>query len=222
MLLEVKNLTKSYAGPDGTQPVLRGVDLTLEAGATLALTGESGSGKSTLLHLVGGLDLADGGEIWLDERDVTGLDDAGRAELRRTQVGVIFQQFNLIPSMTVGANIAFHARLADRSDASREAELAQALGLTEQLHKYPEQLSGGQQQRVAIARTLAARPALILADEPTGNLDEGTAADVIDQMQALVAEAGSALMMVTHSTALAQRMERQVHLSAGTLMGALS
>ena len=94
--------------------------------------------------------------------------------------------------------------------------------MTEQLHKYPEQLSGGQQQRVAIARTLAARPALILADEPTGNLDEGTAADVIDQMQALVAEAGAALMMVTHSTALAQRMERQVHLSAGTLMGALS
>ncbi|MEO0893801.1 MAG: ABC transporter ATP-binding protein [Pseudomonadota bacterium] len=217
MLLEVKNLTKSYAGPDGTVPVLRGVDLTLEAGETLALTGESGSGKSTLLHLVGGLDYADTGEIWMNGRDVARLDDAGRAELRRTKVGVIFQQFNLIPSMTVAANIAFHARLSDQNDAAREADLAHGLGLSEQLHKYPEQLSGGQQQRVAIARTLAARPALILADEPTGNLDEGTAAEVIDQMLALVAEAGSALMMVTHSMALAARMGRQLHLSQGQL-----
>ena len=215
MLLEVKNLTKSYAGPDGEVPVLRGVDLTLDAGETLALTGESGSGKSTLLHLVGGLDMADGGEIWLDGRDVTWLDDAGRAALRRGQVGVIFQQFNLIPSMTVAANIAFNARLSGAGDAGREAELATALGLRDQLQKYPEQLSGGQQQRVAIARTLAARPALILADEPTGNLDEATAADVIDQMQALVQEAGAALMMVTHSTVLAKRMGRRVHLSQG-------
>lgn len=217
MLLEVKNLTKSYAGPDGDVPVLRGVDVSLDAGETLALTGESGSGKSTLLHLVGGLDLADGGEIWLQGRNVTTLDDAGRAEMRRTAVGVIFQQFNLIPSMTVAANIGFHARLSGRSDAAREAGLAEALGLKDQLQKYPEQLSGGQQQRVAIARTLAARPALILADEPTGNLDEATASEVIDQMQSLVAEAGAALMMVTHSTALAKRMGRQLHLSQGKL-----
>ena len=217
MLLNVKNLTKSYAGPDGTVPVLRGVDVTLGTGETLALTGESGSGKSTLLHLVGGLDRADAGEIWIDGRDVAQLGDAGRAALRRSQVGVIFQQFNLIPSMTVAANIAFHARLAGQSDAAREEALARALGLTEQMHKYPEQLSGGQQQRVAIARTLAARPSLILADEPTGNLDEGTAAEVIDQMLALVTEAGSALMMVTHSMALAKRMGRQLHLSQGQL-----
>ncbi|MEM6587759.1 MAG: ABC transporter ATP-binding protein [Pseudomonadota bacterium] len=217
MLLEVKNLTKSYAGPDGDTPVLRGVDLSLDQGETLALTGESGSGKSTLLHLISGLDLPGGGEIMLAGKDVARMDDTARAELRRNTVGVIFQQFNLIPSMTVAANIGFHARLAGRPDVAHEAALSEALGLAEHLQKFPEQLSGGQQQRVAIARTLAARPALVLADEPTGNLDEGTAAEVIDQMQALVSQAGSALMMVTHSTALAARMGRQVHLSQGRL-----
>ncbi|MEM7731614.1 MAG: ABC transporter ATP-binding protein [Pseudomonadota bacterium] len=217
MLLTVKNLTKSYTGPDGDTPVLRGVCLSLDQGETLALTGESGSGKSTLLHLIGGLDLPGGGEIILAGKDVAAMDDAARAALRRDTVGVIFQQFNLIPSMTVAANIGFHARLAGRQDKAHEAALSDALGLVDHLHKFPEQLSGGQQQRVAIARTLAARPALVLADEPTGNLDEGTAAEVIDQMQALVAQSGTALMMVTHSTALAARMGRQLHLSQGRL-----
>ena len=222
MLLTVENIHKTYQTADGPFEVLRGVDLSLDAGETLALTGESGSGKSTLLHLVGGLDTPDQGGITLLGQDIAAMDDDGRAAIRRGSVGVVFQQFNLIPSLRVSDNIAFQARLAGQHDPEWVARLADEMGLTSQLNKYPEQLSGGQQQRVAIARTLAARPALILADEPTGNLDEGTAADVIDQMQALVAEAGSALMMVTHSTALAQRMERQVHLSAGTLMGALS
>jgi putative ABC transport system ATP-binding protein len=217
MLLEVENLSKSYPGPEGPVPVLRGVDLQLRAGETLALRGESGSGKSTLLHLAGGLDRADGGRITIDGRQVTGLDDAGRAALRRGTVGIVFQQFNLIPSLTVGANIAFQARLAGRHDVAGAARLAEALGLTAQLRKYPEQLSGGQQQRVAIARTLAARPALVLADEPTGNLDEATAKVVLDQMLALVAETGAALMMVTHSPDLAGRLGRQVNLRQGRL-----
>jgi len=217
MLLEIEALTKSYPGPEGPVPVLRGASLSLDAGQTLALTGESGSGKSTLLHLVGGLDTADGGRIRIDGQDVAALDDRGRAALRRGTVGIVFQQFNLIPSLTVAANIAFHARLAGRGDAARAGRLAEVLGLTAQLEKYPEQLSGGQQQRVAIARTLAARPKLVLADEPTGNLDEGTAATVLGQMLDLVAETGAALMMVTHSPALAARMGRQVHLSRGRL-----
>ncbi|PWG16667.1 ABC transporter ATP-binding protein [Salibaculum griseiflavum] len=217
MLLSVENLSKSYPGPEGPVPVLRGVDLQVQAGATLALRGESGSGKSTLLHLVGGLDRADGGRIVIDGQEVTALDDAGRAALRRETIGIIFQQFNLIPSLTVAANIAFQARLAGRHDATRAAELAEALGLTEQLDKYPEQLSGGQQQRVAIARALAARPALVLADEPTGNLDEDTAAVVMDQMLSLVTETGAALMMVTHSPDLAGRLGRQLHLRQGRL-----
>jgi len=217
MLLEITDLRKSYDGPEGRIEVLRGIDLSLEAGRTLALTGESGSGKSTLLHLVGGLDRADAGRIVIDGTDITGLDDSGRAALRRDTVSIVFQQFNLIPSLDVAANIAFQARLAGKHDADRAHALADALGLTDQLGKYPEDLSGGQQQRVAIARTLAARPRLVLADEPTGNLDEATAAKVLDQMLALVAETGAALMMATHSPNLAARLDARVHLSLGRL-----
>lgn len=217
MLLEIENLTKSYPGPDGTVDVLRGIDLTLAAGETLALTGESGSGKSTLLHLVGGLDTADTGQLRINGRDVTHLDDKSRAALRRGTLGIMFQQFNLIPSLDVAANIHFHARLSGRADRDQVDHLTRALGLSAQLRKYPEQLSGGQQQRVAIARTLAARPQLVLADEPTGNLDEDTADAVMNEMLSLVAETGAALMMVTHSPALARRLSRHVHLSHGRI-----
>ncbi|RBI70116.1 ABC transporter ATP-binding protein [Roseovarius sp. TE539] len=217
MLLDVDDLKKSYDGPSGPIEVLRGVSFALDSGQTLALTGESGSGKSTLLHLVGGLDEADAGTIRLGGAEVTGLNDHGRAALRRGSVGIVFQQFNLIPSLDVDANIAFQARLAGAADPDRIARLTDALGLAGQGAKYPEQLSGGQQQRVAIARTLAARPRLVLADEPTGNLDEATASEVLDQMLELVAETGAALMMVTHSPGLAARMNRQLRLSAGLL-----
>ncbi|WP_424177049.1 ABC transporter ATP-binding protein [Yoonia sp. TsM2_T14_4] len=214
-LLIVDTLTKTYTTADGPFPVLRGVSLTLEAGESLALTGESGSGKSTLLHLIGGLDRADAGRIMLDGQDIASLDDAGRAALRRGTVGVVFQQFNLIPSLKIADNIAFQARLAGRHDAAWCATLADRMGLTDHLRKYPEQLSGGQQQRVAIARTLAARPKLVLADEPTGNLDETTAATVMDLMLALVVETGAGLLMVTHSLGLAARLQRRLHLRAG-------
>ena len=218
MVLTVQNVTKSYPGAEGDIPVLRGVSLTLGRGETLALTGESGSGKSTLLHVIGGLDTIDDGSIVIDEQDITSLSDTARAALRRSDVGVIFQQFNLIPSLTVEANITFQARLAGAFDADHTARLSKALGLTEHLSKYPEALSGGQQQRVAIARTLAARPKLVLADEPTGNLDEATASDVLDQMLGLVRETGAALLMVTHSQTVAGRMGRHVHLSQGRVV----
>lgn len=214
-LLIVENLTKTYATADGPFPVLRRVSLTLEAGESLALTGESGSGKSTLLHLIGGLDRADAGRIVLDGQDIASLDDAGRAALRRGTVGVVFQQFNLIPSLKIADNIAFQARLAGRHDAAWCATLADRMGLTDHLRKYPEQLSGGQQQRVAIARTLAPRPKLVLADEPTGNLDETTAATVMELMLELVAATGAGLLMVTHSQVLAARLQRRLHLRAG-------
>ena len=215
MLLNLRDVVKRYPGAE--TPVLRGVSLTMGAGEMLALTGESGSGKSTLLHIVGGLDTADGGVVAVDGTDLAGLNDAGRAALRRGTVGVIFQQFNLIPSLTVGANIAFHARLSGRHDPALAADLADRLGLAAQLHKYPEQLSGGQQQRVAIARTLAARPRLVLADEPTGNLDEATADRVMDLLCDLVAETGAGLVLVTHSERLAARLPRRVHLRGGQL-----
>ena len=217
MLLTVRALEKSYAGAEGRVPVLRGIDMEVAAGETLALTGESGSGKSTLLHLIGGLDTADAGSIVMKGQDISRLDDAGRAAVRRSNLGIIFQQFNLIPSLDVAANIAFQARLAGMYDADSATGLAQALGLADHLHKFPEQLSGGQQQRVAIARALAAKPSLILADEPTGNLDEATAAEVMAQMLALVTKTGAALVMVTHSPRLAGQMGRQLHLRQGQL-----
>ena len=215
MLLSLRDITKTY--PGSATAVLRGVTFDLERGEMLALTGESGSGKSTLLHLIGGLDTADGGVVAVDGVDLTALDDTGRAAIRRGKVGVIFQQFNLIPSLTVAANIAFQARLAGHHDTNRNRVLIDRLGLRDHLHKYPEQLSGGQQQRVAIARTLAPQPDLVLADEPTGNLDEATADRVLTLLQDLVAETGAGLILVTHSERLAARLPRRLHLQGGHL-----
>ncbi len=215
MLLNATDIHKTFQTADGPFAVLRGVSLTLAAGDTLALTGESGSGKSTLLHLIGGLDVPDQGQIMLDGVDIAALDDTGRAALRRGTVGVVFQQFNLIPSLRVIDNIAFQARLAGQHDAAWCAELADRMGLKPQLRKYPEQLSGGQQQRVAIARTLAPKPKLVLADEPTGNLDEATAEVVLSLMLDLVSETQAGLLMVTHSDRLAGRMVRRLHLARG-------
>ncbi|KIN63947.1 Lipoprotein-releasing system ATP-binding protein LolD [Sulfitobacter noctilucicola] len=218
MLLEFKDVKKSYPGSDGPVAVLNGVSFRLGQGETLALTGESGSGKSTLLHIASGLEQADAGRVLLDGQNMTQADDSSRAALRRTDISLVFQQFNLIPSLTVAANISFQARLAGRVDTQHIDGLTKALGLAEHLGKYPETLSGGQQQRVAIARALAARPKLLLADEPTGNLDEATAADVLEQMLNLVAQTGAALMMVTHSPKIAGQMDRQLHLRGGVLV----
>jgi putative ABC transport system ATP-binding protein len=216
-LLDVANVSKSFATAQGPLPVLRGVSLTLARGRSLALSGESGSGKSTLLHLVAGLDSVDAGEITVDGAAVTRLADAGRAELRRRAIGLVFQQFNLIPSLDVGGNLAFQARLAGRLDPAWLAELTRRLGLCDVLDRYPEQLSGGQQQRVAIGRALAGRPALILADEPTGNLDETTGDTVMALLLELVAAAGAGLLMVTHSARLAGMLDARVTLSGGRL-----
>lgn len=217
MVLRVEELCKSYPTVEGKVAVLSGVSLGLAAGQSLALTGESGSGKSTLLHLVAGLDLADSGTITLAGAEIGGLDDAARAALRRDRIGLVFQQFNLIPSLDVGANLAFQARLAGRHDRDWTRHLAETLGLVPLLARYPEQLSGGQQQRVAIGRALAARPALILADEPTGNLDEATGDTVMDLLLGLVAATGASLLMVTHSERLAARLDRRLHLRAGRI-----
>ncbi|MEL6523370.1 MAG: ABC transporter ATP-binding protein [Pseudomonadota bacterium] len=217
MLLEARDVHKAYPGTDGPIPVLSGVSLTLAAGESLALTGESGSGKSTFLHLLGALDHADAGEILVDGTSVASLDDAGRAALRRDKIGLVFQQFNLIPSLSVADNLAFQARLAGRADVGWLGELGDRLGLGAVLRQYPEQLSGGQQQRVAIGRALAPRPAVVLADEPTGNLDEETAAEVMALMLDLVRETSAGLLMVTHSSTLAGQLDRRVHLSRGRL-----
>ncbi len=217
VLLRLTDLEKTYPTAEGPLAVLRGVSLDLDRGQTLALTGESGSGKSTLMHLAAALDQPDRGSVALEGQPVETLNDSGRAALRRDKIGLVFQQFNLIPSLTIAQNIAFQARLAGRHDADFEARLIDRLGLTGLGDRYPEQLSGGQQQRVAIARAIAPRPALVLADEPTGNLDETTADTVLELLLDLVQETGAALMMVTHSARLADRMDRRVHLTHGQL-----
>ena len=216
-LLHVNNITKNFETGEGTLTVLRGVSLDLNSGKSLALTGESGSGKSTLLYLIGGLDVPDEGRIEILGQDIANLDDPQRAALRRGTVGVVFQQFNLIPSLNVAANLSFHARLSGSEDKSWTEHLVHYLGLGSLLDRFPEQLSGGQQQRVAIGRTLAARPALVLADEPTGNLDEATADVVMNLLLELVQESGAGLLMVTHSLRLAKRLDHQVHLQAGLI-----
>jgi putative ABC transport system ATP-binding protein len=217
IVLSVQNLTKTYRTASETIAVLRGVNLEVARGERVALTGESGSGKSTLLHLIAGLDSADSGEIRLDETSVTALSDAGRAALRRDRLGLVFQQFNLIPSLNVADNLAFQARIAGRHDAAWHAELVERLGLASLLKRYPEQLSGGQQQRVAIGRALAPKPLLLLADEPTGNLDEDTADDVLALARDLVARSGCGFLMVTHSARLAATLDRRVTLHAGLI-----
>ena len=217
IVLSVRNLTKTYRSAGEQVAVLRGVNLDVAAGERVALTGESGSGKSTLLHLIAGLDRADGGEIELDGATVGGLSDAGRAALRRDRLGLVFQQFNLIPSLSVADNLAFQARIAGRHDAAWHAELVERLGLGSLLKRYPEQLSGGQQQRLAIGRALAVKPLLVLADEPTGNLDEATADEVLALTRDLVARTGCGFLMVTHSARLAATLDRHINLSTGLI-----
>jgi len=217
MVLNLKAIQKSFRTNEGEVPVLSDISLSLLAGETLALRGESGSGKSTLLHIAGALELPDGGSVEIAGKSLSEMDDAERAAVRRRDVAIIFQQFNLIPSLTVASNITFQANLSGPVDKTKIEKIVSALGLMDQMKKYPEALSGGQQQRVAIARALVAEPKLLLADEPTGNLDEKTAQAVLEQMLKLVGETDTALMVVTHSRNVAARMDRQLLLIEGKL-----
>src|ERR1700704_3684547 len=217
IVLSVRNLTKTYRSAGEEIVVLRGVNLDVAAGERVALTGESGSGKSTLLHLIAGLDQPDGGEIDLEGKSTSGLNEAGLAALRRDRLGLVFQQFNLIPSLNVRDNLAFQTRIAGRHDGPWHDELVERLGLAALLKRYPEQLSGGQQQRVAIGRALAVKPLLLLADEPTANLDEATADDVLGLARDLVTRTGCGFLMATHSVRLAATLDRRAHLHAGLI-----
>ena len=231
-MLQVQGVFKSYTTPQGPLAVLAGVDLHLAARSSLALMGESGSGKSTLMHLVAGLDRVDDGSIQVGERRLDRMSEAQLAHWRRTEIGLVFQQFNLIGSLRVDDNLAFQARLAgrfdarwqaqlvERFDARWQAQLVERLGLGDLLKRYPEQLSGGQQQRVAVGRALASRPGLLLADEPTGNLDEATSDEVLQLMLELLRDTPTSLLMVTHSPRIAARLDRQVVLHRGRVLPA--
>jgi putative ABC transport system ATP-binding protein len=205
------------------RPILCGVDLAVTAGESVAVVGRSGSGKSTLLNVIAGLDRADAGTVTVLGRQLGELDEAGRARLRQQHVGFVFQSFHLLPTLTALENVMLPLELAGRplsEGRTRARELLAAVGLHDRPGAFPAVLSGGEQQRVAVARALALAPALVLADEPTGNLDDESAAAVLDLLGALVQQAGSALLVVTHASIVAQRCRRVLRLEHGVLAAA--
>ena len=210
-MLQLQGLSKSF----GTTPVFHDVSFEVARGEFVALVGESGVGKSTLLNCIAGLEAPDSGSLMLDGQDVRALGDDARARLRRSQLGFVFQAFHVLPHLSVAENVSLPLLLLGRPDAQRVREVLDAVGLGEFAERLPAQLSGGQLQRVAIARAVVHAPALILADEPTGNLDPSTAQRVLSMLVTQVHEAGASCVLVTHSEAAAQRADRVLRLTAG-------
>ena len=219
--VELRGVELSLGSGAARVHVLRGVSLRIARGETVGLIGPSGSGKSTLLMTMAGLERPDKGEIYIEGKPIHAMGEDALARFRGSRIGIVFQSFQLIPTMTAWENVAVPLELAGARDARRRAaeELA-AVGLSERLEHYPAQLSGGEQQRVALARALAPRPALIIADEPTGNLDEATGRGVIELLFALPRERGATLALVTHDAALASLCDRTVKMRSGLLEGA--
>lgn len=207
-MLRVEGLAKRYGDVD----VFRGVSLAVDAGEFVAIVGESGVGKSTLLNCMAGLDSWDAGRVLVEGTDLSTLDDEARAILRRHKLGFVFQAFHVLPHLDVAQNVGLPLLLLQRPDAARVEAMLGAVGLDGLGGRLPQELSGGQLQRVAIARALVHRPRLLLADEPTGNLDPGTAARVMEVLHAQARESGAALVLVTHSEAAAARADRVLHL----------
>jgi putative ABC transport system ATP-binding protein len=216
-MLSIKNLYKSFGQPRIEVCVLDSLSFEMQPASSVALLGESGSGKSTLLHLIAGLDKAQSGDIEFAGQQLSSLNESALANMRRHQISLVFQQFHLISTLSVFDNIRFQAALCQRFDNAFEAQLIDRLGLSSLLKKLPHQLSRGQQQRVAIARALLHKPKLVLADEPTGNLDEQSSLEVMAVFTDLVKSAGSSLLMVTHSKEMATFMQRSVLLHNGLL-----
>ena len=223
-LLRVRDLRKRYRSGDGTLEVLRGVDFDLAPGEFVAVVGQSGSGKSTLLHLMGLLDAADGGEVHLDGSRVDDLSAARRDRLRNTSIGMVFQAYHLLPELDTVENVLAPLMvrhgvvewLRTRGQArARACGLLERFGLGGRLHHKPRQLSGGEMQRVAIARALVSGPRVLLADEPTGNLDESTGGEILDTLCELNRADGLSIVLVTHDAAIARRADRIVRLAAG-------
>ncbi len=216
--MEVAHLGKQVTTGDSVLTILSDVSFSVASGVAVAVLGASGSGKSTLLGLMAGLDLPTTGTVHIDGHDLFALDEDGRAALRGRLLGFVFQSFNLLPAMTALENVMLPLELANAPDAAGAARLLlERVGLGARMHHYPQQLSGGEQQRVAIARAFVISPALLLADEPTGNLDAATGADIIDLMFELNRERGTTLILVTHDEALSRRCGRSLRLAGGVL-----
>ncbi|MFO1282585.1 MAG: ATP-binding cassette domain-containing protein [Burkholderiales bacterium] len=219
-LLRAERLTKTVESGDAPLTILDDVTFEIAAGASVAIVGASGSGKTTLLGLLAGLDRPTAGEVWIDGRALSELDEDARAALRQKLVGFVFQSFQLLPALTALENVMLPLELAGAADAAARArEWLARVGLSKRTTHYPKQLSGGEQQRVAIARAFAGDPKLLMADEPTGNLDGATGAEVADLMFRLNRERGTTLVLVTHDVALASRCERRLSLASGRLVG---
>lgn len=217
-MVRVAQLTKQVTTGDSALTILRDVSFTIAAGEAVAVVGASGSGKSTLLGLLAGLDTPTSGSVHVDGQDLFALDEDGRAALRARLLGFVFQSFNLLPAMTALENVMLPLELAGAANAAESArELLGRVGLAARLNHYPKQLSGGEQQRVAIARAFVTKPSLLLADEPTGNLDAATGADIIKLMFDLNRERGATLILVTHDVELSKRCGRILQLISGVL-----
>jgi putative ABC transport system ATP-binding protein len=218
-MIEIRGLSMSYALEAGSLEVLSGVDMNIADGETIAIVGPSGSGKTTLLILLAGLEAPAAGSILIDGEDVTGFGADELADIRRDKLGIVFQSFHLVPSLTALGNVSLPAEIAGIEHArDRAHQLLERVGLADRAHHYPSQLSGGEQQRVAIARALAHSPRVLLADEPTGNLDINTGARIIEMLFELNAETGSTMVLVTHDTEIARRCQRVFHLDSGKLI----
>ncbi|KPQ06082.1 MAG: putative ABC transport system ATP-binding protein [Rhodobacteraceae bacterium HLUCCA12] len=219
-VLSLRDVALTLQGNAGPVRILRDISLDIAQGETLALVGPSGSGKSSLLMLMGGLERATAGEVRALGHDLTALNEDALARFRRGNMGVVFQSFHLIPTMTALENVATPLELAGRPDAFERAEAElRAVGLGERVHHYPAQMSGGEQQRVALARAAAPRPAILLADEPTGNLDETTGKAIMDLLLGLRDRHGATLVLVTHAPELAARCDRVIRLRDGQIAG---
>jgi putative ABC transport system ATP-binding protein len=217
-IIRAQELGKEVSTGDARLTILSGVSFEVRAGESVAIVGVSGSGKSTLLGLLAGLDTPSAGSVRIDGHELSALDEDGRAELRGRMVGFVFQSFQLLPSMTALENVMLPLELAGADDAAAAARgMLDRVGLSDRLHHYPKQLSGGEQQRVAIARAFVARPKLLFADEPTGNLDAATGAQVIELLFELNRESGATLLLVTHDEALTRRCDRVLRLASGRL-----
>jgi len=220
MVLKVENVGKIYQGETREVTVLKSVSFVAEVGETMAVVGPSGSGKTTLLSLCAGLDTPTSGRIHLLGKDLAALNEDGRARLRNTGVGFIFQSFHLMPSLTALENVMLPLELMGASDARPEAErLLDQVGLSDRVTHYPSQLSGGEQQRVAIARAFSSRPKILFADEPTGNLDRETSTRITSLLFDLNRENGTTLLLITHDRGLADQTQRVFHMEAGQLTG---
>ena len=218
--IRLEHLTKNYQEGPHTRCVLCDLSVTLAQGEFAAILGKSGSGKSTLLNLISGIDLADSGSIWLDGQNLTALGENQRTLFRRRKIGFIFQFFNLIPTLTVMENVVLPLELngaTTRAARLQAGLLLESVGLLDRAQTFPDRLSGGEQQRVAIARALVHDPLLVLADEPTGNLDEETGRQVLELLDRLTRQAGKNLILVTHSNEAAAMSDRVLHLREGKL-----